>query len=175
MNICFRTIHKVSHLSFMSFSVIFYIKNSMCILQACLGFPGGASGKEPVFQCREHKRWVFDPWGGKIPWRRAWQPTPVFLPGESPWTEEPGELLHSTGLQRVGQDWNNLARTHCKNVNIQQNIWIMYHYNLYFASNLEWKGLRRWSQPSPLTWIPPWSCKNCVTFSKPLSSFNLFP
>ena len=25
----------------------------------------------------------------KIPWRRAWQPTPVFLPGESPWTEEP--------------------------------------------------------------------------------------
>ena len=25
----------------------------------------------------------FDPWDGKIPWRRAWQPTPVFLPGES--------------------------------------------------------------------------------------------
>ena len=31
----------------------------------------------------------FDPWVGKIPWRRAWQPTPVFLPGESLWTEEP--------------------------------------------------------------------------------------
>ena len=30
-----------------------------------------------------HKRWGFDPWVGKIPWRRAWQPTPVFLPGES--------------------------------------------------------------------------------------------
>ena len=26
----------------------------------------------------------FDPWVGKIHWRRAWQPTPVFLPGESP-------------------------------------------------------------------------------------------
>jgi len=25
----------------------------------------------------------FDPWVRKIPWRRAWQPTPVFLPGES--------------------------------------------------------------------------------------------
>ena len=25
-----------------------------------------------------------------MPWRRKWQPTPVFLPGESPWTEEPG-------------------------------------------------------------------------------------
>jgi len=32
----------------------------------------------------------FDPWLGKIPWRRAWQPTPVFLPGESSWTEDPG-------------------------------------------------------------------------------------
>ena len=31
----------------------------------------------------------FDPWVRKIPWRRARQPTPVFLPGESPWTEEP--------------------------------------------------------------------------------------
>ena len=27
-----------------------------------------------------------------MPWRRAWQPTPVFLPGESPWMEEPGGL-----------------------------------------------------------------------------------
>ena len=34
----------------------------------------------------------FDPWVRKIPWRRAWQLTPVFLPGESPWTEEPGGL-----------------------------------------------------------------------------------
>ena len=40
---------------------------------------------------------------GRFPWRRAWQHTPVFLPGESPWTEEPGRLW-STGLQRVGHD-----------------------------------------------------------------------
>ena len=44
-----------------------------------------------------------NPWVGKIPWRRAWQPTAVFLPGESPWTEEPGGI-QSTGLQRVRQD-----------------------------------------------------------------------
>ena len=37
---------------------------------------------------------------GKIPWRRAWQSTPVFLPGEFPRTEEPGRL-QSTGPQRV--------------------------------------------------------------------------
>ena len=32
-----------------------------------------------------------DPWVGKIPWRRAWQPTPVFLTGKSPWPEEPDD------------------------------------------------------------------------------------
>ena len=31
-------------------------------------------------KCKRHR---FDPWVGKIPWRRAWKPTPVFLPGES--------------------------------------------------------------------------------------------
>ena len=36
-------------------------------------------------------------------WRRAWQPTPVFLPGESPWIEEPGGLW-SMGSQRVRHD-----------------------------------------------------------------------
>ena len=46
----------------------------------------------------------FDPWVGKIPWRRAWQPTPVFSPGESSWTEESGGL-QSMGWQRVGHDW----------------------------------------------------------------------
>ena len=34
-------------------------------------------------QCRRHKTWRFDPWVRKIPWRRAWQPTPVSMPGES--------------------------------------------------------------------------------------------
>ena len=41
------------------------------------------SGKEPSCQCRRHERPGFSPWVGKIPWKRAWQPTPVFLPGES--------------------------------------------------------------------------------------------
>ena len=47
------------------------------------GFPGGASGEETAHQCRRCKRQGFDPWFGKIPWRRAWQLTPGFLPGES--------------------------------------------------------------------------------------------
>ena len=47
------------------------------------GFPGGASGNESAYQCRRCKWLKFDPWVRKISWRRAWQPTPVFLPGES--------------------------------------------------------------------------------------------
>ena len=41
--------------------------------------------------------------GWKIPWRRAWQPTPVFLLGESPWIVKPGRL-QSMGSQRVRHD-----------------------------------------------------------------------
>ena len=52
-------------------------------IYSLVGFPGGASHKEPICQCRRHKRPGFDPWVGKIPWRRKWKPTSVFLPGKS--------------------------------------------------------------------------------------------
>ena len=65
-------------------------------------FPWWVSGKELTCQCNRHG---FDPWVRKIPWRRKWQPTPVFFPGKfhgqrslagySPW-----------GQKRVG---HNLA------------------------------------------------------------------
>ena len=45
----------------------------------------------------------FDPWVGKILWKRAWQHPPVFLPGESTWTKEPARL-QSKGSQRVGHN-----------------------------------------------------------------------
>ena len=45
--------------------------------------PWWPSGKDFACQCRQRKRCGFDPWIGKIPWRRAWQSTPVFSPGES--------------------------------------------------------------------------------------------
>ena len=68
------------------------------------GFPGGASGKEPACRCRRHKRHRFDPWVGKIPWRRAQQPThSSILARKIPWTEEHGGL-QSIGPRRVGHD-----------------------------------------------------------------------
>ena len=62
--------------------------------------PGGASSKESTCQSRTRKRHSFYPGVGKIPWSRQWPPAPVFLPAESPWTEEPGGLQFMT-VQRV--------------------------------------------------------------------------
>ena len=76
---------------------------------AGLGCPGGARGKEPACRCRRCKRLRFDPWVGKTPWRRKWQPTPVFLPGEchgqrslagySPWGRKEPDTLKQLSTQ----------------------------------------------------------------------------
>ena len=75
----------------------FYISNEV---EVFVGFLGSAV-KRICLQCRGTR---LHSWVGKIPWRRAWQPTPVFLPGESPWTEEQGGP-QSMGSQRVGHNW----------------------------------------------------------------------
>ena len=67
------------------------------------GFPGGSVVKQSARQCRRCRRPGFDPWAGKIPWRRKWPPTPVFSPGESH-GQEPGGL-QSMGSQRVRHNW----------------------------------------------------------------------
>ena len=53
----------------------------LLVTVVCLStiFPRWLSGKEPSCQCRSCG---LDPWVGKIPWRRKWQPTPIFLFGE---------------------------------------------------------------------------------------------
>ena len=54
--------------------------------QSLMSHPGGVSGIEPTCQCRRPKKHRFNPWifpMRKIPWRRAWQPTAVFLLAES--------------------------------------------------------------------------------------------
>ena len=53
------------------------------LVMSVQGFPGGESGKEPPCQCRRHKRPGLAPRVGKILWSRKWQPSLVFLPGES--------------------------------------------------------------------------------------------
>ena len=80
-----------------------FIQLSMHILQLP-GFPGGSDSKESA-NLPAMRRPGFNPWVGKIPWRRKWLPTPVSsLAWKLRWTEEPGGL-QTIGAQRVAHDW----------------------------------------------------------------------
>ena len=107
------------------------------------GFPGGASGKEPAWQYRRHKRFGFYPWVRMITWGRAWKPTPSILAWRNPRTEEPEGYI---GLQEVGHDWSALARTYRKHCHYQTRaIWAK------DTSHLGLKGL----------WHPAWEKHSC--------------
>ena len=70
-----------------------------------MGFLGGSAVKNPPASAGD-VRGGFSPWVGKVPWRRAWQPTPVFLPGEShgqrslvgysPWGRKESDMIETT-------------------------------------------------------------------------------
>ena len=74
------------------------------------GFPGDMSGKESTCQRRRHKRCGFDPQVRKMPCRRAWQPSPVFLPGEC--HIQRSLVGYSPQSCRVRHDWRDWAHTH---------------------------------------------------------------
>ena len=99
-----------------------------------VGFPGGAGGKEPVSQCRRRKRCKFNPWVRKSPWRRAWQPTPVFLPGES-------HAHRRATIHRVTKSWtrwSGLACTHT--LRSASSAFIFLALNLISSSSLPLPG-----------------------------------
>ena len=62
--------------------------------------PQWLSGKESSCQC---KRYRFNPWVRKIPWRSKWQPTPVFL-SVKPHGQRSLEVYSQWGHKRVGHD-----------------------------------------------------------------------
>ena len=72
-----------------------------------MGFPGGSDGKESA--CNAGDLGLI-PGLGRSLGGRIWQLTAVFLPGESPWSEGPGEL-QSMGSKRVGHDSVTKYRT----------------------------------------------------------------
>ena len=66
------------------------------------GFVHGTSGKEPTCQCKRCYRCGFDPWVGKTPWRRKWQPTPVLLPWKSHgWRSLVQATIHGVAKSRA--------------------------------------------------------------------------
>ena len=97
------------------------------VLMGVGGFPGGSNGRESV--CNVGKPGL-DPWVRKIPWRRAWQPTPVFLPGESrgqrslvgysPWGRKKSDWKTNTHTQVPGRElgtqdppfWKSVRQQH---------------------------------------------------------------
>ena len=106
-------------------------------------FPRWCSGKESPCQCRRKcKRCGFDPWIGKILWRRAWQPTPIFLPGESHGQKEPGGL-QPIESQRVGHNWSDLAYIYMLYIDLYIHIYIyfLYSFPLWFISGTEYSSL----------------------------------
>ena len=83
-----------------------FIEYQICVKYCdCPGLPGWCSGKESTYQHRRCKRYRFDPWVWKISWRRKWQPTLVFLPGEFH-GQRSLHRLQSMGSQRVAHDWS---------------------------------------------------------------------
>ena len=71
----------VSEVVFVWLLLFFFFAENKGIAISKKGFPGGTVGKEPAGPCGRCKRPGFDPWAGKTPWGREWQPAPVFLPG----------------------------------------------------------------------------------------------
>ena len=65
-----------------------------------LGFLGGSVVENLAANAGDAGNAGATPESGRFPWRKKWQPTPVFLPGKIPWTEESGRL-QSMGSQRV--------------------------------------------------------------------------
>ena len=84
------------------------------------GFLSGSTGSESACQCRRCRS-SFNPWVGKIPWMRKWQPTPVFLLGKfygqrslmsySPW-----------GCQRIRHKWTNEHTYHMESYQRRKHI-----------------------------------------------------
>ena len=91
--------------------VVFSTSSHLSELPWCLSeLPWCLSGKE--FPC-QYRRCEFNPWVGKIPWKRKWQPTPVFLRGKS--HGQRSLLGYSLwGPKRVRHDWVNEQQQHSR-------------------------------------------------------------
>ena len=96
------------------------------------------SGKKSACQCRRHRRHRFDPWVGKIPWRRKWQPTPVILPGKSHGQSLVGYSPWGHNESHVAERSSACARTDTHthtHPNTQRLQWGVDHYKQLTASN----------------------------------------
>ena len=113
---------------------------------------GGASGKEPANQCWRHRDM-----GQDIPWRRAWQPTPVFLPGES---HGQRSLMTAhrvtksqTRLKQLGMHPSKalMPVVYFPSLSQRADLYLLY------PSDLFWHIMKNWQNPvSGISWTVQW-------------------
>ena len=94
-------------------------------------------------------------------WRRAWQPTPAFLPGESSWTEEPGRPQFM-GLQRVRHAWVTKRTQVCRWSRANGRKWGGTKEPLDEGGREEWKS-----------WLETALKKSKITASSPIISWQI--
>jgi len=87
-------------------------------------FLGGTSSKESTCQYRRYRRHGFYPWLEKIHWRRAWQPTPVFLPEE---THGQRDLAGYSPWGAKSQTWLKRLNMHAPFINTPKWPVLQYH------------------------------------------------
>ena len=122
-----------SHLQFSSEVFFFFFVVSLLFASTFIntsgscGLPRWQGGKESAWQCRRRRRCGFSPWVRKSPWRRKWQPTPVFVSGKfhgqrslagySPWGFKESDTCVRA---RTHIHTHTHTHTHTRSCNVQQ-------------------------------------------------------
>ena len=147
-----------------------------------MGLPRWLSGNESTYQCR---RCRFYPWVRKIPWRRKWQPTPVFLPGES--HGQRSLVGYSPqGQKKVRQDWNDWACAHSQEefkhlyfewlsplVKSQTDCFISRCVSFRESVTHKWRHCPLWTSVVSLSWIWEISAAQNLPFPSRADSLTL--
>ena len=166
------------------------LKNSSCLCSTVIfAFPGCSVITDPPAVWEAQQTWVPSR-GQRIPWRRNWQSTPVFSPGEVLWTEEPGG--HSP-QGRKGWDTAEHAHSHFESLCLPRSlVWRNCSYVSYPSESSHWslfpsRGLSIWIfdlcfphsaalinvSPNPIACASFMSCKSVSTTSKFLSLIHI--
>ena len=79
--------------------------------------------------------WVRSPGSGRFPWRRKWQPTPIFLPGEShgrrslvgysPWDRKESDTAERLHFHSQDAKSRNTCRGHTETGNVLTEVWVL--------------------------------------------------
>ena len=115
----------------------------VCVCVYVYELPRWLSGEESACQCKILGRCRFSPWVRKIPWRRKWQATPVFLPGES---HEQRSLVDYS--QRVTKSWTWLSTRACRRTHAHT------HTQTYIYTYMSEWGYIHWSSWGRYFWYP---------------------